>query len=162
MRDGSYCEPLGLDYAAMRAKTTKEMVIVAAWAIGEGAVYYAVFYWLIGMSIRLDISLAGICLLVSFTLAEVRHNRSLFDRADAELVQVSAIARPGEEKMSDFETKLEELGRELDDVKRNTVDSHYHFDEKMALYISKRISDCEDRITALEKRPSRQDTQRPT
>jgi hypothetical protein len=75
MRDGSYCEPLGLDYAAMRAKTTKEKVIVAAWAIGEGAVYYAVFYWLVGMSIRLDISLAGICLLVSFTLAEVRHNR---------------------------------------------------------------------------------------
>ena len=156
--DGSYCEPPGLDYAAMRAKTTKGKVIVATWAIGEGAVYYAVFYWLVGMSIRLDISLAGICLLVSFTLAEVRHNRGLFDRADAELVQVSAIARPGQEKMFDLETKLEELGRELDDLKRNTVDSHYHFDEKMAQYISKRITDCDDRIKALEKRPSQQDT----
>lgn len=44
MRDGSYCEPLGLDYEAMRAKTTKEKVIVAAYAIGEGAVYFAVLY----------------------------------------------------------------------------------------------------------------------
>jgi len=145
----------------MRGKTTKEKVNVAVWAIGEGVVYFAVFYWLVGMSIRLDISLAGICLFVSFTLAEVRHNRDLFDRADAELVQVSAIARPSEERMADFETKFEELGQSLEDLKRNTVDSHFHFDEEMALYISKRILDCEDRIKALESRSAQQDTPRP-
>lgn len=42
-------------------------------------------------------------------------------------------------------------------MKDKTVDSGHHFDERMALYISKRIADVESRVYQLEARLKRGD-----
>lgn len=84
-------------------------------------------------------------------------NRRLFGIADSELVRVSALANGLEESVFDLKDNLRTLREELDDLKDKTVDSGHHFDERMALYISKRIADVESRVYQLEARLKRGD-----
>jgi hypothetical protein len=128
----------------------KAKVILLAWLAGEAAVYTAALYWLVSISLRLDIVLAGLLTSVLYVRRIVEHNKSLFDINDAEVVRVSALANRLEGKVLDLEGKLDEAIRQIEDTIAKTIGSGHHWDERMANYVGTRLYDAESQIARLQ------------
>lgn len=130
----------------MKAKS-----VLFIWLGGEALVYTALIYWLVGVSLRLDVLFAGILTGVCYTLRVVRHIQSLFDINDRELVRVSAPANKLEEVVAELGEKIDAEAARNEDEREQAKRSEYHWDERMALYVSKRISGVEDGLKQLQE-----------